>query len=134
MQYEKQNFKSGQKLLASHLNHIEDSIDNISTEVNKSTQEANKNTETVTSLSKDVSQLKRDIARLKEDQTIETVLPIDAVCIGSYRQGILDPTYKHNIATTSYVKPFVVSAKVNSADYQLSVVVYKNGVYFKTEG
>lgn len=26
MQYEKQNFNSGQKLLASHLNHIEDGI------------------------------------------------------------------------------------------------------------
>lgn len=134
MQYEKQNFNSGQKLLASHLNHIEDGINNILTEVNKSTQEANKNTETVTSLSKDVSELKEDIAGLKEDQTIETVLPVDAVCVGTYRQGILDPTYKYNIATTSYVKPFVVSAKVNSADYQLSVVVYKNGVYFKTEG
>lgn len=61
MQYEKQNFYSGQKLLASHLNHIEDGIDNISTEVNKSTQEANKNTETIASLSKDVSKLKKDI-------------------------------------------------------------------------
>lgn len=81
-----------------------------------------------------IDSLKEDIAELKADQAIETVLPIDAVCVGTYRQGILDPTHKYNIATTSYVKPFVVSAKVNSADYQLSVVVYKNGVYFKTEG
>ena len=42
MSYVKQNFYSGQTLLASHLNHIEDGIDNISTEVNKSIQEAAK--------------------------------------------------------------------------------------------
>lgn len=42
MSYVKQNFASGQTLLASHLNHIEDGIDNISTEVNKSIQEAAK--------------------------------------------------------------------------------------------
>ena len=42
MSYVKQNFYSGQTLLASHLNHIEDGIDNILTEVNKSIQEAAK--------------------------------------------------------------------------------------------
>lgn len=63
-----------------------------------------------------------------------TILPTDAVCYGTYRQGILDSKFKYNIATISYIKPFVTSAKVVSADYQLSVVVYKNGVYFKTDG
>lgn len=81
-----------------------------------------------------LEQWKRQLFELKGDQTIETILPADAVCPGTYRQGILDSTYKYNIATISYIKPFVVSVKVVSADYQLSVVVYKNGVYFKTEG
>ena len=82
----------------------------------------------------EVGTLTEDIAELKKEQTIETVLPIGAVCIGTYRQGILDDTYKRNIATISYVDPFVVSAKVVSADHQLCVVVYENGVYVKTEG
>lgn len=80
-----------------------------------------------------VGQLKGDLDEIKT-KTIETILPNDSFCYGTYRQGILNSTYKYNIATISYVKPYVVSAKVVSADYQLSVVVYKNGVYFKTEG
>lgn len=85
-------------------------------------------------LKSDVVSLTEDVAELKKEQTIETFLPTNSVCVGTYRQGILDSTYKYNIATISYVKPFVVSAKVISADYQLCVVVYKNGVYVKTEG
>ena len=79
-------------------------------------------------------EVKGNIKESLKTETSEAVLPIDAVCVGTYRQGILNSTYKYNIATISYVKPFVVSVKVISADYQLSVVVYKNGVYFKTEG
>lgn len=79
MQYEKQNFYSGQKLSASHLNHIEDGIDNISTEVNKSTQEANKNTEIVTSLSKDVSQLKEDKLDKPTNPIVGQVLRVKSI-------------------------------------------------------
>lgn len=80
-----------------------------------------------------INSLMADLDEIKT-KTIETILPDDSFCFGTYRQGILDPTYKYNIATISYIKPFVVSVKVVSADYQLSVVVYKNGVYFKTDG
>ena len=63
-----------------------------------------------------------------------TVLSADEVCVGKYGQGILEPTFKHAVATKDFVKPFVVSATLNSADYQFAVVVYKDGVYVKTEG
>lgn len=115
------------QLKADLTDHVNNLIETIPADYSELTKKVEDNTS-------GISELKEDIDGLKEDQTIETVLPVDAVCVGSYRQGILDSTYKHNIATISYVKPFVVSAKVISADYQLSVVVYKNGVYFKTEG
>lgn len=57
MQYEKQNFYSGQTLLASHLNHIEDGIDNVSTEVNR-------NTQAVSQLKEDISQLSKEIENI----------------------------------------------------------------------
>lgn len=67
-------------------------------------------------------------------QTIETILSSDEVCVGKYNQGILDPTFKYAIATKDFIKPFVVSATLISADYQFAVAVYKDGVYVKTEG
>ena len=68
------------------------------------------------------------------DQTIETVLSPEEVCVGKYSNGILDATFKYAIATKGFMKPFVVSAKLTSTDYQFAVVVYKDGVYVKTEG
>ena len=89
MEYTKQNFYTGQKLLASHLNHIEDGIANIridasltnadqaadaktvgdtinklTTKIDKNTENVNKNTKSVTSLNQAVSQLKEDLANL----------------------------------------------------------------------
>lgn len=91
MEYTKQNFYTGQKLLASHLNHIEDGIANIridasltnadqaadakavgdtinklTTKIDKNTENVNKNTKSVTSLNQSVSQLKDDVTKLKE--------------------------------------------------------------------
>ena len=87
LEYTKQNFYTGQKLLASHLNHIEDGIANIridasltnadqaadaktvgdtinklTTKIDKNTENVNKNTKSVTSLNQAVSQLKKDLA------------------------------------------------------------------------
>lgn len=68
------------------------------------------------------------------DQTIETVLSADEVCVGKYYKGVFEPTFKSAIAVKNFVKPFVVSAKLVSVDHQFSVDVYKDGVYVKTEG
>ena len=87
LEYTKQNFYTGQKLLASHLNHIEDGIANIridasltnadqaadaktvgdtinklTTKIDKNTEDVNKNTKSVTSLNQSVSKLKEDLA------------------------------------------------------------------------
>ena len=87
LEYTKQNFYTGQKLLASHLNHIEDGIANIridasltnadqaadaktvgdtinklTTKIDKNTENVNKNTKSVTSLNQAVSQLKEDLS------------------------------------------------------------------------
>ena len=89
LEYTKQNFYTGQKLLASHLNHIEDGIANIridasltnadqaadaktvgdtinklTTKIDKNTENVNKNTKSVTSLNQAVSQLKEDLSAL----------------------------------------------------------------------
>ena len=93
LEYTKQNFYTGQKLLASHLNHIEDGIANIridasltnadqaadaktvgdtinklTTKIDKNTENVNKNTKSVTSLNQAVSQLKEDLSKLSESK------------------------------------------------------------------
>lgn len=87
LEYTKQNFYTGQKLLASHLNHIEDGIANIridasltnadqaadaktvgdtinklTTKIDKNTENVNKNTTSVTSLNQSVNQLKDELS------------------------------------------------------------------------
>lgn len=74
------------------------------------------------------------VSKQNGDQTIETVLALDEVCIGRYAKGVLDPTYNRAICTRGYIKPFVASATLTSADYQFSVAVYNNGAYVRTDG
>lgn len=68
------------------------------------------------------------------DQTIETVLALDEVRIGKYTKGVLDPAYNRAICTRGFIKPFVVSVTLTSADYQFAVAVYDNGAYVRTDG
>lgn len=68
------------------------------------------------------------------DQTFETVLALDEVRIGRYAKGVLESTYNRAICTRGYIKPFVVSATLTSADYQFAVAVYNNGAYVRTDG
>lgn len=67
------------------------------------------------------------------DHTIETVLSLKEVQVGSHKSGAFDSADNKSICTRGYVKPFVVSAKVVSVDYRLAVVVYHNGAYVRTD-
>lgn len=56
----------------------------------------------------------------------------DDVRYGIYKGGVADFTDKRTICTRGYVNPFVKSIAVVSEDYNLAVVVYKNGAYVQT--
>ena len=64
---------------------------------------------------------------------IETPLSVNEVRRGRYNTGVFDPAAKA-ICTVGFVKPFVVSAALTSADYRYCVTVYNNGAYVRTEG
>lgn len=124
LEYTKQNFYTGQKLLASHLNHIEDGIANIridasltnadqaadaktvgdtinklTTKIDKNTEDVNKNTKSVTSLNQSVSQLKDELdAKLDKPETapeVGKILKVTAVNDdGTFVCGWLDCAVK----------------------------------------